>query len=370
MSSNEGRHRILLVTPSLAGPGGVANYYRTLLPLLEKGKCPTDHLEIGSFKGQNNYFHPIHDQWRLHRSALSKVALVHLNPSLNLKSFVREGGFVLQAKRHTCRVLVFFHGWNGRFARVLERGMLPLFRVVYGQADAFIVLASEFEATLKSWGIRKPIYRETTVVDPALLETFTLKERMVRIRNLDTIRVLYLARLDRKKGIFETVEAIRLLRARNVPVQLSIAGEGPAKQALLDHIRNSQIPSDSITLLGYLRGAKKAAALKNHDVYCLPTYHEGMPIAVLEALAFGLPVVTCAVGGLKDIFEDGRMGRLVPVGNAQAVADGIQDIVKDKDAMARIAHTNEAFAAANLSAPRVAQRIQRLYQQTVTSNHF
>lgn len=365
------RPRILLVTSSISGPGGVANYYRTLLPLLQNGEFPVDHLEIGSFKGQNTYFHSIRDQLDLHRRAVGDVALVHVNPSLNLKSVVREGGFLLQAKRHRRRVLVFFRGWNSRFARVLECGMLSLFRVVYGQADAFIVLASEFETTLRSWGIRKPIYRETTVVDPELLKRFCMEERLTRIGNLDTIRVLYLARLEREKGLFETVEAIRLLRARNVPVQLSIAGDGPVKQALVDHIRNLQLPSDAIRLLGYVRDTTKADVLKDHDIYCLPSYYnEGMPNSILEALAFGMPVVTCAVGGVKDIFQDGKMGRLVPMRSAQAIADGIQDIVKDREAMARIAYTNGAFAAENVTAPRVAQRIETLYRKTLTSTQF
>jgi glycosyltransferase involved in cell wall biosynthesis len=366
MDSHDDRQRVLLVTPSLDGLGGVANYFRTMLPWLENGTFSIDHLEIGSFNGRSAYFYPVYDQMRLRERAGGNVALVHLNPSLNLKSFIREGGFLLQAKRRRLRVLVFFRGWNREFARFLNRGMLPIVRGIYGKADAFIVLASEIEDTLRKWGIEKPVYRETTVVDTELLEAFDPGERLARIAETRAVRVLYLARLEREKGVFETVDAVRLLRSRNFPVELSIAGDGPARPDLAEYVMDQNLPEGVIRFLGYLRGPDKAEVFRRHDLYCLPTYHdEGMPNSVLEALAFGMPVITCAVAGLKDIFQDGRMGRLVPVRDPAAVAEAIRDLAGDKYAMARIACTNTAYAAANVTAPRVAKRLQTLYQETI-----
>jgi len=60
--------------------------------------------------------------------------------------------------------------------------------------------------------------------------------------------------------------------------------------------------SECVKFLGYVRGPNKVDALENNDIYCFPSYFgEGMPNSVLEALAFGMPVITCCVGGLTDI---------------------------------------------------------------------
>lgn len=365
-SRYNGRSRILLVTPSLGELGGVGSYFKTVLPLLNNDEFSIDHLEVGSFNGKGTYLYPIHDQMHLGKRVCSDVALVHLNPSLTLKSFVRDGAFLMQAKQRDLPVVIFFRGWNKRFAKLIDASKSTVFRATYGRADAFIVLASEFEETLRKWGITKPIYRETTVVDPQLTEAFNHEHRMARIRDSEVCKVLYLARLEREKGLFETVEAVAALWRDGLPVQLSIAGDGHARRTLEDHIERLDLPSDVVRLLGYLRGPEKAAAFNDHDLYCLPTFHEeGMPNAVLEALAFGMPVITCAVGGLKDILRTQRIGKVVPKRDAEAIATAIKEIFSDKETMAKIAVTNRTFAVNHVLAPQVATRIQSIYRRTL-----
>ena len=358
---------ILITIPSLQGLGGVANYYKIVLPFLRKRILFINHFEMGSFKGNNSIIHHLTDQLFFHRCLKKNIYLVHINPSLNLKSFIRDALFILQAKNRKLPVIVFFHGWNNTFAQYIYSYFLRLFRYTYGQADAFIVLASDFKKTLRSWGIIAPIYLQTTAVDPSLFDGFDVERTILNFNDNKPLRILFLARIEKAKGVFETVDAVKYLVDQGLQVNLSIAGDGPALQHLQSYVQNLGLPAGTISFLGYVRDKDKAAAFIGHDIYCLPSYSEGMPVSVLEALAFGMPVITCPVGGLVDIFQDGKMGALVPPNNAQAIAEKIQAFASDREAMARAAKFNHEYAKEHLMAPKVAENLLEIYRKTLES---
>jgi glycosyltransferase involved in cell wall biosynthesis len=364
----KGKKTILIVTPGLNGLGGVANYWKTILPLLkENEEFQIEFLETGSSKGQGNRFYPILDQLNFHHHIKNiKPSLIHINPSLDPKSFIRDGVLIYQAVRKKIPVVVFFHGWDPSFSQIVEKYFLWFFKATFGRADAFIVLASEFKNELLEWNLPAPIFIETTALDPALINNFKIANKIEDLRNRKSSRILYLARIERAKGIFETVDAIKLLIDKNIPVKLSIAGDGPGMQELTDYVNSLHFSSGVVNFLGYVRGEAKTAAFENNEIYCFPTYYrEGLPISVLEALAFGMPVITCAVGGLADIFKDSEMGTFVPLRDPEAIAGAIDQMIGNREAMARIAEYNHAYAKEKFLAPRVAMRLLRIYKKTL-----
>lgn len=364
----ENKEYILVVTPGLNGLGGVANYWKIMLPLLENREFSIDFLETGSAKSKGDLFYPITDQFNFFKRIREKPPiLIHINPSLNPKSFIRDGLLVYQAIRRNIPIVVFFHGWDTVFAQRVEKYFFRFFKSTFGKASAFIVLASEFKEKLRSWKISAPIFIETTPVDPVLLESFDIEKKVAVIHNKQSVRILYLARIERTKGVFETVEAVKLLCDKGVPVSLSIAGDGQARYELKSYVEKLYLPPGTIDFLGYVRGDNKASVFTNHDIYCLPTYYwEGLPISVLEALTVGMPVITCAVGGLADIFRDGEMGALVPPRDPQAIADEIEQMISDRESMVRMVRNNHAYARDNFLAPRVAMRLLDIYRRMIT----
>ena len=191
---------ISLTLPDLKDPGGVANFYNCILPHLGNEKYTLKFLEIGSTKGGGGRFYWLNDQLRLKKAFKDRPALVHVNPSLNLKSFIRDGLFVWQAKQKGLPVLIFFHGWGHEFAELVEKKLPWFFKKTFGQADAFIVFASEFEQKLQRWEITAPIYRGSTAVDDKLLADFDLKTKLDRFAIAHETNVLFFASLRACKG--------------------------------------------------------------------------------------------------------------------------------------------------------------------------
>lgn len=361
-----GKIRVLIITPNLEGLGGVANYYKGVSPYLKDEQFVVDQFVVGSVKSNNKFLHPITDQINFYEKLQkNKYDLIHINPSLNLKSFIRDGLLLLQAKRKKLPVVTFIHGWDEKFSKLIDFPLRYVFRSVFGKTTAFIVLASRFKKKLQDWGIKSPIYLETTNVDDNLLEGFDIGRRVLQIKQTKSLRILYLARIEREKGVFETVDAVRTLHERGFNITLTIAGDGPVRKELEDYVNGLTGLTNCIFFAGYIRGQEKKNVFMNHDIYCFPTYFgEGLPTSVLEALAFGLPVITCPTGGLADIFEDTKMGAFVPPRDPDSIVKVLSEYLANREKTAMIAQYNYQQSM-RFYASNVAKKLLSIFSETV-----
>ncbi len=357
--------RVLITVPCLELPGGVANYYRTLRPHLDSSKT---YFEVGARPGQASGLHGgwggiwrlLADFWHFHRELRRQpVDIVHINPSLGRRSVVRDGLFLLIAKAHGRPVLVFFRGWDPACEAAIRARYARLFRLVYGRADALVVLAAEFRDSLRALGLIAPITVDTTVVTDSAFEE-ELPVGAGRTTGAQAAGILYLSRLDHDKGLPEAIEAVAQLHQRFPAVTLTIAGEGPGRSAGEALVRNRGL--DGIRFEGHLDDDARARAFRRADIFLFPTsFGEGMPNAVLEAMAFGLPVVTRSVGGIRDFFEDGRMGFVTDSRDPAIFAGFLARLVADPALRASIGRYNREYARGRFAASVVAARLLEIY---------
>ena len=352
--------KVLITLPSLKGKGGVANFYNYILPYLNKSNLKFDLLEIGSAKSKF-LFHRLKDQILFKRHLQHMPNSVLVNPSLDIKSFFRDGLFIWQAKKKNFPVLVFFRGWDNRFAEKVSTKFYWFFKKTFAKADGFIVLASDFKKQLRQWGIEVPIYILSTAIGDDLLQNFNIKEKIeyVNKERNKVLKILFLARIEKGKGIFETIDAFNILLSKRLPVKLSIAGDGPSLNEVKRYVNSLQL-DQYINFLGYVTGKNKIETFISHDIYCFPTYSEGMPVSLLEAIAFGLPAVTRPVGGIKDFFENGKHGFLTDSKDPEIIADLIEKIYKDEYLYRSMSLYNHQYAKKHFLASKVAEKLKKI----------
>jgi glycosyltransferase involved in cell wall biosynthesis len=354
---------VLLTTPDLEVSGGVAQCFRALRSHLSPG---VEYVTTGARKpgerGVRCGWRMLCDYWRLYRRLRSgSYDLVHLNTSLAPKALLRDGLSLLLAKSLGYRVLVFLHGWDPACELMIRRRFLPLFRWVYFRADACIVLATQFQSVLREFGYAKPIYLQTMVVPD---EVFGLGDGQRTYKaSGNVLNVLFLARVEKEKGIYEAIEAFRLVQRKHLSICLTVAGDGSELKSVQEYVRTQRI--EGITFLGWVRGSSKLEAFANADLYLFPTYREGMPNSMLEAMACGLPVVTRAVGGVRDFFEDGKMGFLTESKEPGVFAELLERLLLDPTRRHAMAHYNYLFAKQHFAASVVAWRLVNVYRKTM-----
>ena len=358
---------ILIVGPRLANAGGVANFYQCVLPLLRAdsvNRLSLEYLEVGATVGRSRFLGPIIDQSVLHRELGRDrdIALVHVNPSLNLKCSIRDGLFVWQAKRMGLPVIVFFRGWDPEFAQFVKRRFLPWFRATLFRADAMIALGSVFEEELRSWGYRGPIFRSTTVVNDDVIDMTRLDSGSETVGT----SLLFLSRLERAKGIFEVLEATRILRERGYVVKLTVAGDGAARSEVEQWITDHPELASQINMAGFVTGQKKLDLLASHDIFVLPTYREGLPNAILEAMAAGLVIITCDVGAIAEVIKEKENGFFVKQGAALQIAETVEKLINNPNDIAEISRKNRVMAAKKYSTKAVTDGLWRVYESFLT----
>jgi glycosyltransferase involved in cell wall biosynthesis len=189
------------------------------------------------------------------------------------------------------------------------------------------------------WGFIKPRQGHLILGTGVDVERFrpTAKENNPPI-------VLFSSRILVTKGILEYVEAIRILKAKGINARFALAGKpDPGNPASIpDEQIEAWKQSDLVEWWGWQ--SDMPAALAQTDIFCLPSYREGVPNALLEATACGLPIVTTDTPGCRDVVTNGVNGLLVPVKNAQAIADALETLILDPESRRRMGRAGREIA--------------------------
>lgn len=285
--------------------------------------------------------------------------LIHINTSMRIKSFVRDAIFIMLTKIYRKKCLIFIHGWDKEFAEKMSKRFLWLYRAVFFKADGMIVLSKEFRSILEKWGFANQIFLLTTLVDDDLLTGVDETTIGGKCLSESEIKILFLARIEKQKGIYEAIEACQILGEEFPQIKLVVAGDGSEFEKVKAYVTEHHY--SNVQFLGFVAGLQKKKVYIDSDIYMLPSYSEGMPTSMLEAMAFGLPIITRPVGGIKDFFEQGKMGFADESRDPQDVASLLKKLIVDQKLCKEISLYNYRYVLNNFLASQVLVRLENIY---------
>jgi glycosyltransferase involved in cell wall biosynthesis len=280
-----------------------------------------------------------------------KVGLLHVH-SASRGSFWRKSIFCAIARAF--RVPYIFHLHSGEFPVFARDECGPLarrwIRHTLHCASRVVALTSSWRAALEDLA---PGAKVVVLGNPVVMQ------KAMRPRQNKASHVLFLGRLREKKGVFDLVRAIPQVLEMLPDARFTLAGDGDldgvAKQAAILGVR------DAVTLPGWVDGGDKDALPASADVLVLPSYFEGLPICVLEAMAIGVPVVSTAIGGIPEVLEDGACGILVNPGDVDALASSLVYTLSNQEAVGRSCDRAFMRALNVYSAPAILAQLAELY---------
>ena len=358
------RIRALITTPVQSRRGGVSQYFCALAPYFES---TVRYFYVGSRSDQESpqasLVRMIMDSVRFANALRTEeYDIVHLNPSLGTKALVRDGILLLLAKASGHVAIVFIHGLEGAFKGASAVFLRGFFRLVYNHANGFVVLSSEVRAKLIELGCERRIFLHQAPVNDEFISARPVI-RDVLDEFSRPFRILFLARIERNKGIYEAIETYRLLQTDFPFARLTVAGDGSELPAVRECVANLGLPG--VVFTGFVEGSRKLGALQSANVYLFPSYYEGLPLSVLEAMACGLPVVATAVGGLRDFFVDGRMGFLADGPDPAILARLLAELIRNPELCSTIRSFNHAYARDHFHPRQVAVGLDCFYRSVL-----
>jgi glycosyltransferase involved in cell wall biosynthesis len=254
-------------------------------------------------------------------------------------------------------VVLTLHGSDATLAR---RGGVWRWLLVAGLRRALrvVVVAKDQAAFLRAAGLTDlPVTSIASGIDPALLE----RERPVRDAD-SPFTFLFAGRLVREKGVRDLFEAYRRLARAHADVRLTFAGGGPEEDALRERAVAAGL-SGRVRFLGAIGHDEALEAIATADALVLPSYGEGSPLSVTEALALGTPVVGTRVGAVPELL--GLDGLLTDPGDADALTHAMGRLFDDEHLRGHLAHEGRRRAAERYTWPKVAEAYVRVFREAV-----
>lgn len=181
----------------------------------------------------------------------------------------------------------------------------------------------------------------------------------------EQVTLLYIGRLEQRKGVAHLLHAVALLQRQAPEVKLIVGGDGPERAAL--ERLSSELELANVEFRGYVPAAALPRLLRGADIFCAPATHaESFGIVLIEALAAGLPIVAAANAGYREVLLAHPGNLLVPVGDNRAFAGALAALIEAPAYRQQLAGRNQR-SAARYSWTSVGSEIVRVYEQAVAT---
>lgn len=178
-----------------------------------------------------------------------------------------------------------------------------------------------------------------------------------------SIQLLYLGVLIPRKGVQDLLDAMEILNNRGTlrlrNIRLIVGGTGDEMAALQAQCRRLHL-EEYVEFAGWVDGQSKKELLRNSQCLILPSYNEGLPVAILEALSYGVPVVSTDVGSIRDAVREGVSGHLVLPHAPAEIASAIEDITEQKEKWLRYSGQARSLAVQNFNETLFFGRIETI----------
>lgn len=286
--------------------------------------------------------------------ARRQVGLMHVHAAMR-GSFWRKSVFVWIARLAAIPVILHLHGSETvKFMDGQRRPVRRLIRANLEAASRVVVLSPRWRSYI------------ATVAPRARIEVLANYVRVPPYRAPrapdGTFRLLFLGAVGTRKGIYPLIEAVaEAARITGLKFELVVGGDGEIEQAR-EHARRFGAEA-LVRFEGWVGGETKLRLLREADAYVLPSFNEGLPMSLLEAMAESLPVVSTTVGGIPDLIDSGVDGWLVEPGDAAALARVLATLASDAALRAEVAARGWQRVSSEFSEVAVVPRLEAMYQE-------
>lgn len=275
-------------------------------------------------------------------------SIVHVHSSFG-GSFYRKLPFIVTARWFNKPIVNHIHGsYYDEFYFNASESKKKRVTKTYNRCSAIVVL-SEGAKEIVSKITETPIY---------VIPNYGVIQDNIINNNRDAYQVLFLGFITEKKGCFDIPYILSKVRKEIPNVHFILAGAGK-----IDELK-SKIDEDckkSIKFPGWVKNEDKDKLFRESNLFLLPSYSEGMPMSVLEAMGYGLPIVASNVGGVSTIVKDNVNGFVINPGNIEEFSQRIIEILINKDIKKKFSLASKEIIKNEYSKEKHISKIEKVY---------
>ncbi len=276
----------------------------------------------------------------------AKILHIHLSQPV---SAMRKLLFFIPAYFCRKKIIVHFHAFSTE--TTINSSSKWIYRFIFSRAKKVIVLSNSWkEAVYKAFNINNI----EIVYNPCA--TIIGSTEYAKKKN-----ILYAGTINERKGYADMIRAFAKIAAEHKEWKIVFAGNGEIEEG--KSLAKELGIEEQTLFLGWLNGEKKDKAFKEASIFCLPSYFEGFPMAVLDAWTYELPVITTPVGGITDIAKHKENMLVFTPGDTEKLAECMQMLIEDNELYNKIKAASIHFAKETFNIEVINKQIEKIYDE-------
>jgi glycosyltransferase involved in cell wall biosynthesis len=263
---------------------------------------------------------------------IKKPEIIHIHVTVEL-DFLQKTIYQKIAKFLNKKTILHIHGGAFKeFYNNASKNKKKMINSALLSSNALITLSKGWREYYHKIVPGQKIYVLPNAIDLKIIS----KYKKLRKKSKE-VRILYVGRVTKQKGIYELLEAMKLLK--NHKIHLFVMGQyNDNEQAIKNICQNYKI-QENISFLGNILGEERFKYYANADLFVLPSHWEGLPLSILEAMAFGLPIISTKVGAIPELITRNN-GVLIKPGDIKSLEDAILKLSKIDHKVEKIRKNN------------------------------
>lgn len=283
---------------------------------------------------------------------VSGYQIVHVNMASD-SSYYRKSVFVRMARIFRKKIVIHQHGGNFEdfyYRQLDDKGRRNVNRVL-SMGDVLVVLSREWKMFFAQ------MVDETKII--VLPNAIGVPEAVKKIYGQH--KILFLGRICRDKGIQELFEVIPDLRRKFPDIRVYLGGIWEDEKLR----QQAEGLKDCVIWTGWITGKEKEQYLRDCDIFVLPTYFEGQPVSVLEAMSYGCAVIASETGGIPQMIIHGQTGLLIRPGDAWSLREAAEQALSDPELCRRLGENARRRAEKDFSIEQNMEELLRIYRRVL-----
>ncbi len=285
-----------------------------------------------------------------------QVSFVHCHVAMK-GSFWRKSLFATVAQIFRIPVVFHLHGsemkpfyfGRGKFFRRLISGQLE-------RASHVLVLSESWREFVKEIAPRANVTIIPNYISPPPLSACHQQH--------DGTRVLFLGMFGERKGVYDLLKAFSQISALVPDMELFLGGNGEVDE-VAEAVKGYGLES-KVNVLGWVSGDAKKKLLETGDIFVLPSYNEGLPVSILEAMSWEIPVISTRVGGIPQLVRDGTDGILINPGDVEALSQALLALGRQVEFRQQLGRAARSRIEASYSRENVLPQLEAIYQALIS----
>lgn len=351
--------KVLMIGNSSCVHGGITSVINQVLQYDWKKKDISLHF-VPSFSGGNSIhkiFYFVKSLYKIFAEIFfEKPDVIYMHMSHH-GSFDRKNIILNISKLFNIPCVVHLHGsefqkWYNKCSMNKKFQIRKFLR----RCDRLIVLGEKWKLILNEI---EPVAK-TTIVN----NTVTIPANRIDISS-QNLQILFLGVLVKRKGVSDLLDVIKGLKVKGYTNKFNfvIAGSGEEEKNLIEKGRSLGI-MDSVKFVGWIDGAEKMKLIKESQIMILPSYNEGLPISILEAMSYGMPVIATKVGDIETAVIDGVNGFVLKPGDVDGMINKIM-ILSDITILKNFSNNSRKIAEEKFSDRLYFETIQNVFEGVI-----